>query len=181
MYLIPFQGIEFANSRSALFRTGMLQFADNERAEIFDALGVDDWKETLWTEDDIKDTLLHPTFDKLQRLLRIRDYQTIERVRGHVVHMRNLGTYPVTPQVTYVVNERSRELMRGIVNTRINLTPASAGISSEAEENDKLRKRAASLERQLEELRGKLEVIESNRESAETGTQQPTTRKARKK
>ena len=103
------EDVKYINSRSPVFKFGILEFAEEDREEIYAELNMPNWKETTLFEKDIDEMLLHPTKESLQRIINVPNVQMIERIRGHMVGLVNAGE-DVSSRVIKLVNERTDEM-----------------------------------------------------------------------
>ena len=150
--LVPFSGIEYANSRSSVFRTGMLCIDEADREEVFDALGIDNWKDTVWCEYDIADAILHPTAEKMKRILNVRDVLTIGRIRGVMYGYLNDKNFDVSNRVVSIIDGRFDEINSGKMTTGITIM--------QGEEIDNGNKRVDEVAKQNEELKKQVEKMQ---------------------
>ena len=65
---LSFAEINYVNGISDCFRTGLVQFEDKDKEEIYSALHFSDWKNII-TNAEIKDILLNPTIEGLQKII----------------------------------------------------------------------------------------------------------------
>jgi hypothetical protein len=159
--MMSFSVIELANSKSPVFATGTLVFNENERNEIFKALGNPEWQDAYWSEDDIDDLLTRPTVDKLNRMVRIRDMLTIERIRGRMNYLRNTSINPPSERVVGLVNARFDEIQRGILKSTKTVTLADTGMSKDAIEAERLHAENEALKKMLAEMNARLDALAS--------------------
>lgn len=108
--------IEYINSQSPAFRSGLLELDDES---VYAHLNID--KDKCIFERDIDDMIVNATAEKLQKIVDATDTQTIERVRGHMEYLIRIGV-GVSSKVTEVVNERFKELNRGLRKSNIQVT-----------------------------------------------------------
>ena len=158
---MSFTTIELANSKSPVFTTGTLTFNENERNEIFKALGNPEWEDAYWSESDIDDLLTRPTVKKLNRMLLIRDMLTIERIRGRMIYFRNTSLTPPGEKVVELVNARYDENQRGALKSFKVATVADTGVSKDSVEAERLQTENAALKKMLEEMNAKIEALAS--------------------
>ena len=159
--MMSFTTIELANSKSPVFATGTLTFNENERNEMFKALGNPEWQDAYWSESDIDDLLTRPTVEKLNRMLRIRDMLTIERIRGRMIYLRNTSMTPPGEKVAELVNARFDEIQRGALKSLKTVTISDTGASREAIEAERLQSENTALKKMLEEMNAKIEALAS--------------------
>lgn len=164
IHTMSFTTIELANSRSPVFVTGTLTFNENERNEIFKALGNPEWQDAYWSESDIDDLLTRPTAKKLNRMLLIRDMLTIERIRGRMIYLRNTSLTPPGEKVVELINARFDEIQKGVMKSQKVATVADTGVSKEAQEAERLQSENVALKKMLEEMNAKIEALASAKE-----------------
>lgn len=144
MNFVDFEEIEYAHSRGKVFNIGLLTFAEEDREGMYEALGVKNWKDKVWFNADIEDIIMHPTLEKMQRVIDIKDLITFERVRGMMVRFSN-EKRDVSQNVINLINARYRELNAGNVTSKIVIKPADVEEKVSADE-------VADLKRQLAEM-----------------------------
>lgn len=161
IHMMSFTTIELSNSRSPVFLTGTLVFNESERNEMFKALGNLEWQDAYWSELDIDDLLTRPTVDALNRMLRIRDMLTIERIRGRMIFLRNTSMTPPGEKVAAAINARFDEIQRGVLKSTKTATVIDTGMSGEAVEAERLQSENSVLKKMLEEMNAKIEALAS--------------------
>ena len=72
--------IRYANNSTA-FKNGTLFFDKSREEEIYKELNITDWQNIL-SNDAIREIILHPTYDGLNRIIAIKDRAEFERVRA---------------------------------------------------------------------------------------------------
>lgn len=144
MNFVDFEEIEYAHSRGKVFNIGLLIFAEEDREGMYAALGIKNWKDKIWYNDDIEDIIMHPSLEKMQRVIDIKDLITFERVRGMMVRFTN-EKRDVSQNVINLINARYRELNAGNVTSKIVIRPADVEEKVSVDE-------VADLKRQLAEM-----------------------------
>lgn len=136
-------------------------FEENEQDEIFNALNYPNWKETVWTEEEVEDVLLYPTIAKMQRVLAVKDINTIERIRGKMVFLNNTNLRKPIQNVIDVVNGRLFEIQRGRMRTELDLKlkiPEDT-VNKMSKENEELKKEKSEMADQMRRMREQLNSI----------------------
>ena len=112
--LIPlsYAEIRYANSQSQIFREGHLRFDKYIEAEVYEALPIRNWEDIL-SDEEIKNILLHPTKDNLEKILNITSIASFDRVRGVMTSLTNLGMHDISSRVVDLVNNRYKEIYNG--------------------------------------------------------------------
>jgi len=152
---LPFSDIEFINSHSNAFRTGLLFFKEDQQEYVYKELKIFDWKDIL-TNKKIEDILLNPTIEGLQKIINITDDTTFERVRGILVKIKNSNSYDLSNRVINVIEARHKELQRRIAKTQIVLQPRD--VSSSKIENEEVK----DLKTQLAEMQAMMAQMMAN-------------------
>ena len=114
---MSFEDIEYVNSRSSVFKRGVLEFEDAYKDELYEELHIDPSK--CLYEREIDTMLLKPNEKNIRRIAEIADIQTIERVRGHMAVIYG----SVTQDINRVVETRYKEITAGVRKSSIILEP----------------------------------------------------------
>lgn len=151
--LIPmsFSEIRVANSQSQIFREGYLRFDEDVEESVYEALKIRDWQDVL-SDDEIRDILLNPTKDKLERIVRVTSMSMFDRIRSILISLDNAGTYDIPKRVADIVNNRYQELYRGIRKSEITITKSQQEISNTLQSDviaDEIAKIKAELEKKI--------------------------------
>lgn len=154
MNFVDFDEIEYAHSRNKVFNIGLLIFAEEDREGMYDALGIRDWRDKVWFNKDIEDIIMHPTLDKMQRVIDVKDGITFERIRGMVVRFVN-EKRDVSQNVINIVNARYQELNSSVMTSKIVIRPADVETKVSADE-------VADLKRQLAEMQEMMSKMNVN-------------------
>ena len=149
---LPFSDIEFINSHSNAFRTGLLFFKEDQQEEIYKELKIFDWKDIL-TNQQIEDILLNPTIEGLQKIINITDDTTFERVRGILVKIKNSNSYDLSNRVINVIEARHKEIQRRIMKTQIVLQARDVKTNNiGSEEVDSLKTQLAEMQAMMAQM-----------------------------
>ena len=170
MNFIDFSDIEYANSRGNIFSVGLLVFEPEMQEEIYEALGIRDWKNRVWFYDDVIDAIEKPTLEKMQRIIDIKDNLTIERIRSQVVYYINLKK-DISQKVVNIVNARYRELTTGVINSKIEIKSADVENSISSDDAEELKRQIAEQNKKIEEQNAimlqLMEQLKANNSSSE--------------
>ena len=171
MNFVDFDEIEYAHSRWNSFKIGLLTFNEEDREEMYEALGIKNWKETVWFDKDIKDIILNPTLEKMQRVIDIKEMVTLERVRGMMVRFVN-EKRDVSQNVINVINARFKELNSGNISSKIVIRQSdverSPSISSE--EVDELKRQLKEMKQLMSQIVGKNAAVPQEDETVTQNT-----------
>ena len=149
---LPFSDIEFINSHSNAFRTGLLFFKEDHQEEVYKELKIFDWKDIL-TNQQIEDILLNPTIEGLQKIINITDDTTFERVRGILVKIKNSNSYDLSNRVINVIEARHKEIQRRIMKTQIVLQARDVKTNNiGSEEVDSLKTQLAEMQAMMAQM-----------------------------
>lgn len=145
--------IVYANN-SNVFKSGSLEFQSNIENDIYNELGI--VKENVLKYKEIKEILLHPDKNGLQKILKIKTLSDFDRVRGIFQKLKFEG-YSITLDVNNLVKKRTEELFLGKSTSSI-LVDDTQNESSDS-------KKVQELEKQLEEMKAMMEtLLKSNNE-----------------
>nr|DAQ62299.1 MAG TPA: SAS-5-CC protein, coiled coil, trimer [Caudoviricetes sp.] len=140
--------LQYINSNSNAVRNGLVRFDENEEDDIYAELGVD--KLRIIKNEEIEDIILHPTQEKLQKLLDIVDPSVFDRVVTIHQGLISSGAYDISNRVTLAIEEREKEFRRNILTTNIELTKVEPKkVDAEVEE---VKKQNADLQAQLNKM-----------------------------
>lgn len=149
---MSFEDIEYVNSRSSVFKKGVLEFEDTYKDEMYDELHIDPSK--CLYEREIDKILLNPNEKNIRRIVEITDIQTIERVRGHMAVIYG----SVTQDINRVVETRFKEITAGVRTSSIVLEP----VKKQGDQVQMLMQQMAEMQKQLNA------ALENKKESAVT-------------
>lgn len=140
--VMPLSDILYINSNTQIIKTGWLTFEDKDKAEIFKELRIHDW-ENILTNDDIKQILIKPTMEGLQRIIDIDNISYFDRIRI-ILHALIQDGVDITTKVKNVIDTRYNELKIRQRVSSITLTPRNTAVHldkiTELEEQNKLLK-----------------------------------------
>lgn len=166
MNFVDFDEIEYAHSRGKVFNIGQLIFAEEDAEGMYDALGIKDWKNKVWFNKDIEDVIMHPSVEKMQRVIDIKDIITFERVRGMMVRFMN-EKRDVSQNVINLVNARYRELNAGNLTSKIVIRPADVEQPVTPDEVADLKRQLAKMQELMKEMIAGGAVSEAKRNAVQ--------------
>lgn len=137
--------VEYINSVSPVFKTGVLEFEEDVREAMYQKLGLRDWKETCLFERDIRDMILRPEFDTAQRIVDIRDAMTIERFRGAMYRLIAEGE-DVSVKVQTIIETRYEEIKHGKVNSAIEVNKVQGEHEKAQQKQDEMAQLRAQID-----------------------------------
>lgn len=142
--------IKYANN-SQCFKSGLLEFCPDDEEEIYNILEINDWKSILKL-NEIKDIILHPTYEGLKKLINVKSSANFERVRGVLQKLQNADE-DITVKVIRLIEQRYDELLRNQTTTSIVIKQKSSVSSIETEQMKKLQEQNELLKKQIEEMK----------------------------
>ena len=128
---MPFSDVEYINSRTPVFRNGRVQFAENERDDIYHALYLDNWKDTVLFDEEIDRIIRDNDMDAAERFIKITDVAEIHRVRSHMVALQNDDNAEISNRMIDIINQRYDEINRGVRNSAISITKAKKRVQED--------------------------------------------------
>jgi len=162
--------IDYINSRTQAFKTGLLEFESDVRDEVYSEIKLHNWKETALFERDIDDMLINPDVEKLQRIIAISDVQTFERVRGHMLGLVN-AKEDVSSRVVDIVNARFDELaISTLAPSKIIIKPIEKKVAVSTEEVDALRAELEATKKMMQEM---MSSMKQESKDTQTSTAKP--------
>ncbi len=144
------------NSNSPVFKIGLLWFEEEFQEELYKECRIRNWKDILKNKE-IEDIILHPTLEKLERLLSIENEQYFERCYGIYIGLKN-SNHSIKQNVENVMLARRKELRNRKHKTGILLTKKETPAVSEEmlketqEKNEKLTKEVDELKAMVAQL-----------------------------
>lgn len=147
--IMSLKDLQFINSNTGLIKTGWLTFQEEEKEEIFNALHIRDWKNIL-TKEELKDIMLNPTIEGLQKIIDINDESYYDRVRI-ALHILMTDGEDVSSRVKNIVDARYKELVRKQRKSSIVLSQKDVSVSNNKAKE--LEAQNAELKSQLEEMK----------------------------
>lgn len=163
--------LEYVNTHTPVIRNGMIEFNEEEREEIYNALRCKDWRDTCIFENEINDMLISPSLEIMQKILNVKDMPTIDRIYAHMEALIAHNAVDVSNRVQMVVRERRKELTNGTTVTKIRVTPKQPEAQTVTQEE-----LAAMVAAQVAEQMGKLNMATPVAE--ESAKEEPVIEKA---
>lgn len=164
-----FSEVEYINARSSVFSSGALRFDPLEQDEIYNALNLPNWKDTVLFDEEIDRIIIEADLDGLQRIIDVKDIFTAERIRGHMIGLRNSPDHDISNRVIDLIDRRYDEINRGVRNTKLSVLKTEKQMKSEQDP------RVSELEKQLAEIQAQMaEFMKS--QSASKKPQRASTR-----
>lgn len=171
---MPFSDVEYINSRTPVFRNGRVQFAENERDDIYHALYLDNWQDTVLFDEEIERIIREGDMEAAQKFLDISDVAEIHRVRAHMVALSNDPNIDVSNRMIDVINQRYDEINRGVRRSEINLSKAKARVQQDEDP------RIAAMMKQMAELTAQLAAMQEAQAAAPAAEPQKKTTSRKK-
>ena len=172
---LSFAEINYVNGISDCFRTGLVQFEDKDKEEIYSALHFSDWKNII-TNAEIKDILLNPTIEGLQKIIGVTNKSVFDRIRTIFVGLKENPDNDISNRVIKIMETRENEFKRGIYKSQIILKPKDASEKAiSKDEIDAIKEQNAMLMNQLAEMQKMLASMQK-----ENTDEKPVTETAKK-
>lgn len=142
--------IRFANNHN-VFRNGFLFFDKSKEKDVYEIIGISDW-ENILTNDDIREIIIHPTFDGLNKLISIKDDAMFERVRAAYHKLKYENIYDISVRVAQIIETRYKELQNKKIHTSIVLEKKDIATPIDNKEVENLKSANEAMQKQLEEM-----------------------------
>lgn len=169
---MTFDEIRYANNYNA-FRNGMLFFDSSREAEIYEALNITDWKNILHNSD-IREIILHPTYEGLSKLIAIKDTAQFERVRAAYHKLKFENEHDISVRVEQIINTRYKELLNRQVNTSIRLTKTDIPTNVPSAEVEALKEQNRKMQEQLEKMQEMMTKMMSASQTSQNSADEHT-------
>lgn len=179
MEIMTLSDLEYVNTHTTAIRSGIVEFEEEERDEIYKALRLPKWREFCFFERDIDDMLINANYETMDRVLRVNDITTIDRIYGHMTRLIASGAYDVSTRVKKLVEGRRSELYRDIMTTRIHLVQKKKEVPAIPEE-EVAKLVAEQVAAQMALLTQKEEKTEPKKEDKKSTSKKTATKTARK-
>lgn len=148
---LTFDEIATVNSKSPVFKIGLLRFEPAFEKDLYEALSIPDWNKIL-TEKQIQEALTNPTMETSQQILNIENDAYFERVRGVLVGLRNAGV-DIPGKIERMIEQRRLELVRRQRKTEIRLVPNEpAKPAPSQEEFDRMKAQLEAMQAMMNQL-----------------------------
>lgn len=131
--ILPLSDIRHINSRSSIFRDGILRIEPEKEDEVFKVCGIVRKSENYITTEEIQDIIIAPSAEKLQKFLEITSPVTMDKVRNVLVELDNTDEYDISMRVFDVINNRMKELNVGKRKSEIVIKKKKNEVKSEKE------------------------------------------------
>lgn len=167
---MPFSEVEYIHSRTKLFASGALQFDPSVRDEVYKALYMDNWQDSVLFDEDIAKIIRENDLRAAEKFLKVQDIQTIQRVRSHLVGLTNSNTVDISKRMIDLIETRYDEINRGIRQTAFRLDTAIS--RAQADEDPRI----TELQKQLREMQEQMQAMMK----AQAASQKPAVKRAAK-
>lgn len=171
--------IRYANNFNA-FRNGMLFFEESKAEDVYNILGIKDWKNIL-TNKDIREIILHPTYEGLEKLIAIKDSAMFERVRAAYHKLKTEDAHDISIRVVQIINTRYKELLNRQVNTSIVLTKKDIPDAINSAEVNDLKAQNAAMQEQMSQMQALIEKLMASQDNTEKKPKRTTNTSSAKK
>lgn len=148
--------IRYVNNGNA-FKGGYLSFEEDKKDEIYNILGIRN-RDDILSNKDIRNILVHPTFDGLKKIISIKDVAVFERVRAALHKLKFEGIHDVSTRVNQIVDTRYKELQNKQVTTSIVLEKKDIP-EIKSQEVDKLREENKAMQEQMLKMQAMMEQL----------------------
>lgn len=156
--------IRYANNSGA-FRNGTLFFDKNREEDVYEALNIVNWKDIL-KNSDIKEIILHPTYEGLTKLISIKDSALFERVRTIYQKLVIEGSHDISVRVEQIIKTRYKELLNRQINTSIVLTKKDIPETVNSAEVDELKAQNVAMQEQMAQMQKMIEQMMASRNTS---------------
>lgn len=154
--------IEIENTKSDIFKVGVLRFHKDEEGEIYKRLGIED-KENIKTDQELIEMLKDDSIENLKKISQINSTLLILRMKNLLFEMERGGDTPLH-DVMSVVSERVNELKYKTKRNENSIVNKLINKNNKNNANNEMQK-------QLEALAKKVEQLEEEKNKVVTDSQ----------
>jgi hypothetical protein len=167
--------IESLNSKTNAFKIGTLRFPKEIEKEMYeDILRISEWQDIL-TNKQIKEIILHPNLEGLQKIIELKNVALFERVRGIFHMLKNSNEYDISNRVEKIVTLRYKELCNQQVKTNIQLSAKDTKTTASSEEVSALKEANLNMQAQMEQMQKMMEQMMAMQQANQSAVAQPET------
>lgn len=113
--------LQYINNKCQILKNGTLRPAEEQEEYIYNTLRIPNWTNIL-TNEQVEDYILHPSVERIESLLNIKDTAYYNRVYGIFISLRNANA-PITANVARIIVGRHHELRDGKRDTEFSVRP----------------------------------------------------------
>lgn len=140
--------LQYINNKCEVIKNGTLVPSEDEAEYVYGALRIQNYQSIL-SNQQIEDIILHPTVEGLEKILAIKDTPYYERIYGIFISLRNADA-PITANVARIIKGRYLELRDGKRDTEFTVRQKDTQ-SVDSEDVEALKQRLAAVEKLLAE------------------------------
>lgn len=158
------------NNKTKAIRIGLLWPEDDFKEEIYEELRIPNWR-NIMTDSEIRDIILNPTIDGMQKIINIDNDAYFERIRGIYIGLRNSG-HDISNKVVNIMEARRQEFAKNQRNSRIVLTPHEKYDANDSR-NDELKamkEQMAAMQELLNRFMSQSATVSDNNETAQAAS-----------
>lgn len=167
---MPFSEVEYVNSRSPIFRNGTVQFDPETCDDIYKALYLDNWKDTVLFDEEIERIIRENDMDAAEKFLKVTDVFTIQRIRGHLIGLTNDPDIDISRRMIDLIEGRYDEINHGVRHTKLSTAKAKARMEQDEDP------RIAIMQAQMAEMQKMIAALQAQA----TPAKEPTAKSARR-
>lgn len=178
--------IAYVNGISDCFRSGLVQFDDSNKEEIFNTIIKYAGWESILTNKEIENILLHPDVEGLQKIINVTNPSVFDRIRTIFVRIKENDENDISNRVIKIIETRYSEFRKGILKSNIKIklkdTKEIKPVSPDEfyavkEQNTILLKQIAEMQKKIEQIEKKSSIISDTESKQDVNDNKKTTRK----
>lgn len=172
--------IRYINTTSEAFRAGLLFFDEDIEEHMYEnELRIPNWKSIL-KPYEIEHIIKNPTLEGLEKILNVSNIMTFDIIRGIFISLKNKNA-DISTRVETIINERYKELLNKIYNTRIVLKPKDVVHNASVEDVKALRAQNEAMQKQLQEMQEMMAKMLAKQNNGDVDKKEIKTTKTTKK
>lgn len=172
MEYLTLEEVLWIDSNNNAIRTGFITINKDDRDEVFKAMKFEDGDKIL-TNKEAEDIFINPSLDGLTKIISVTDIGTFDRIYAVFTGLKEGGSVDISNRVINLMNERYKEMKRGILKSRIL-------VEKKDTEQEITPTRAKELESQNQKLQDELSELKEmmkqfmSQQTAKTEAAEPT-------
>ena len=142
---VSYEELYEIHMKTKAIKNGLLIIDEPDAEDIYEVLGMSNWRETIVTEEDIDKMATDSSIENQKKIIAIKDISVMERLRTRHIYLVNQKDERVSYVIGSLINDRYKEL--------INNKPYSSLQVNEPETTNVNNKEMELIKAELEEQR----------------------------
>lgn len=128
---VSFDELYDINMKTRAIKNGLLIIADDEADDIYEILGITNWRDTIISEDKIEEMATNTSLANQKKIVAIKETSTIERLRAKYTQLVNNRDERASYIIGDLIDRRYREIINNQTYTNIKVDEPAEEVKSE--------------------------------------------------